>query len=573
MTDWYRVPIVVAFALTAACAAPAARESGAPLASSEASTRPPGQRKAITIALRGDINALAGDAAENGRNAPPSIFLQEFIDASLTVRDQLDELKPQLARDLPSLSTGSWVVRDDGRMDVTWTLRPDARWHDGSAVRATDVQFSWEVSSDAATLVGKRGVAAGIEGVDVLDDTTFVMHWKFPSASGGELGNRDLAIMPRHVLGDTFLDNKASFHLSPYFTSTESFVGSGAYRPVEWERASHLSAEAFDGYFLGRPRIDRVTFRFIEDSRTALANVLAGAIDMAYQAVEFTESISVRDAWAASGEGTVWLQPNQLRVIVPQAKPDYARPTDLTVRDVRRALALAMNRPMIAEAANPGAALVVDSDGVPGTPLGDAIRSRAIHYDYLPAQAQVLLENAGWRRGGDGILEKDGMRFQLELLAERQAEQEGVYSVLRENYRQVGIELSFVELSSDLRQQATYPGLRHMGAFTNDLRFSLQNYQSSRIAAAETRWTGQNRSGFSSPLVDDAIQALGRSIRLEDRLTYAAETWRLITDEVASIPLYIRPVAYIVRKGIEGPIPASLSGSVTSNVQSWDTRL
>src|SRR5437762_10109289 len=100
-----------------------------------------------------------------------------------------------------------------------------------------------------------------------------------------------------------------------------------------------------------------------------------------------------------------------------------------------------MDRPSIAEAANPGAVMVVDSDGVPGTRLGDLMRAKALHYDYAPAQAQATLEIAGWRRGGDGTLEKNGQRFQIELLAERQAEQEGVFSVLRENYRQVGIEL------------------------------------------------------------------------------------------------------------------------------------
>src|SRR5436190_17049138 len=106
-------PSIVALALLLAigCSAAPARDSASQIASEDSSSRPSGQRSAITIALRGDINALAGDADQSGRNSPPSQYLQEFINASLTVRDQDDEPRPQLARELPSLSDGSWIVR------------------------------------------------------------------------------------------------------------------------------------------------------------------------------------------------------------------------------------------------------------------------------------------------------------------------------------------------------------------------------------------------------------------------------------------------------------------------------
>jgi peptide/nickel transport system substrate-binding protein len=568
MIQGYRGPCLIAlmFLLVAGCAPAAQRQAAeqAPVGGSSLAAR-----KVITIALRNDINALAGDADQGGRTSPPSVYVHEFINAPLTVRNQEDEVRPLVARELPSLDTGTWKLLDDGRMDVTWKLRPDVRWHDGTALTADDVQFGWEVASDPTTAIGKRGPLAGIESIEVLDPTTLIMHWKRASVYGGELGQRELAILPRHVLEPAFVGNKDAFHQHPYFTSADSFVGAGAYRPVEWERDSHLNVEAFDGYFLGRPRIDRITFRFIQDSRTALANVMAGVIDMSYLAVEFGEAIVIRDEWARSGEGTVWFQPNQLRVIEPQMRPEYERPPDLANPDVRRALAYAMDRPAIAEAASPGSVTIVDSDGVPGTHVGDEIRSRAVHYEYSPSRAQTLVEGAGWRRGADGLLEKGSQRFQLDLIADRGTEQDAVFAVMRENYRQVGIDLSFVEITGDPQQRAVYPGLRHRGAFTNDLR-ALGNYHSSQIPTAETRWAGSNYSGYNNPVADRTIDAIERSIRTGDRLAQTAEAWRLLTDEAAVIGLYIRPVPYILRKGIKGPIPSSLSGSLTSNVQTWE---
>jgi peptide/nickel transport system substrate-binding protein len=574
------VTTLVALLVATACSAPATQaparqaegNSSTGGAASRAAAEAPAQRKAITIALRTDVNALAGDAEMSGGLAPASLYVQEFLNAYLTVRDQEDEPRPQLARELPSLDTGSWKLMDNGRMEVTWKLRDDVKWHDGTPVTAGDVQFGWEVVGDRASAIGARarGTIGLIESVETPDATTVVMHWKSPSPYGGELGLRELPVFPRHLLAGPFQENKEAFHQHEYFTNPHSFVGAGPYRPVEWERDSHLAVEAVDGYFLGRPKIARVLFRFIQDSRTALANVLAGAVEISYLAVEFSEAITVRDQWSKSGDGTVWLQPNQLRMIQPQMRSEYARPADLaTSREVRRALFYGMDRQSIAEAANPGAAMVVDADGVPGTRFGDAIRSKAVHYDYEPARAQSLLDGAGWRRGSDGFLEKGGQRFELELFANRGAEQDGVFSVMRENYRQLGIDLSFAEVPRDAEKRSTNPGLRHRGAFTNEPR-TVQGFDSSRISTADTRWAGSNYSGIDVPALDRVLDAMERSVRFEERAANLAEVWRILTDEAVTVGLYIRPVPYLVKKGMKGPIPTSLSGSVTSNVQSWE---
>ena len=93
---------------------------------------------------------------------------------------------------------------------------------------------------------------------------------------------------------------------------------------------------------------------------------------------------------------------------------------------------------------------------------------------------------------------------------------------------------------------------------------------SKRRPGAETRWAGGNYSGYNNPVMDRAIEQLERSVRTDERAMQLAEIWRIVTEDAGAVGLYIRPVPYMVRKGIRGPIPSSLSGSVTSNVQSWE---
>src|SRR6185295_20027715 len=116
-------------------------------------------------------------------------------------------------------------------------------------------------------------------------------------------------VLPRYLLGAAFLASKETFHQHQYFNSAEAFVGSGPYRMVDWTRDDHFTLEASDVYFFGRPKIDRIVFQIVPDSRTALAGVLAGTIDIAFTALEFEEGRIVKNEWERGNTGSVFLQP------------------------------------------------------------------------------------------------------------------------------------------------------------------------------------------------------------------------------------------------------------------------
>lgn len=308
----------------------------------------------MSVALPAELNALATDLGVFGALSRPTTFVQSFLHSYVTVRDDKDGVSPQAAAELASLEAGTWKLLDDGTMEVTWKLRRGVRWHDGVELTAADVRFGWQVAADPATpLGGIRSVARLIQAIDTPDPYTAVVRWRQPSQFGGEMARGQLDPLPQHVLEGAFTADKDNFVNQPYFTSADVFVGAGPFRIGEWERGSHITVQAFDGYFLGRPKLDQVTFRFMQDPRVALSNLLAGAIDMAYTAFGFQEAITVQQSWAGGG-GTVLMAPTNYRHIMPQFRAGQAQPADLLDQRVRKALMYALDRAEIVEAVFPG---------------------------------------------------------------------------------------------------------------------------------------------------------------------------------------------------------------------------
>jgi peptide/nickel transport system substrate-binding protein len=564
--SWWLLAVLAL--LSAGCAGSANQSPGD--RSSSASTPARSGPKAITIVLPIDPTALGGSMQGLGAAAVPTRYFKEFPNAYLTTLDQQDEPAAWLATAVPSLDDGTWRVLDDGRMEVTWKLRPGIRWQDGVELTADDLQFSWEVAKDPSSGIAPNGTARLVQAVTVLDPYTAVFTWTEPSSLGALAGAREFDVLPRHLLEDA---DRAKLVDNPYFYDPAVFVGSGPYRPLSWERGSSATLEAFDGYFLGRPKIDRVTFAFIPDTRTALANLMAGQVDIMWRVPSYDGARIVANEWARTGEGSVDFQANTARHLLPQLRSDYAAPRDLTDVRVRKALMYGMDRGELAETVAPGAAEVVSSTTYPASALGRSVEARAVRYDYDPARAAAMLAEAGWQKGADGMLGKAGEGFRLAYRAGAgNADATLIFPVLEQQYRKLGIELVLdLSGSSDLQAEATFPGVWFTALPDNQTGF-LPRFNSANVAAPPNRWSASNRNGYTNPVADDLLNRIDRTLRRDDRIALWAEANRLLVDEVAYIPLYNFPYPYFVRKTVVGAMPGNPINPPTYFVHTWDVQ-
>jgi peptide/nickel transport system substrate-binding protein len=162
----------------------------------------------------------------------------------------------------------SWEMSEDIK-SVTFRLRRGVKFHDGSELTAEDVKFTLDRIKGPSFKSRLAYTLKDLDRVEIVDKYTVICHLKKPTV--GFLRNlvRAGGIIPKKVVER--VGNKA-FANHP--------IGTGPFKFAEWVKDSHVTFEAFDDYWDGRPKIDRLIFRVIPEASTRVAALLAGEVDV-----------------------------------------------------------------------------------------------------------------------------------------------------------------------------------------------------------------------------------------------------------------------------------------------------
>jgi ABC-type transport system substrate-binding protein len=101
-----------------------------------------------------------------------------LVNSPLVTLDSQGAPRPLLAANIPSRERGTWTVHPDNTMATTWRINPHAVWHDGRSVTSGDFLFALRVYLDPELEVFQRELELLIDRIELVDDTTFVAHWK-----------------------------------------------------------------------------------------------------------------------------------------------------------------------------------------------------------------------------------------------------------------------------------------------------------------------------------------------------------------------------------------------------------
>jgi peptide/nickel transport system substrate-binding protein len=487
----------------------------------------------------------------------------------LVVHDNQGRAIPHLAEARPSMDDGTWKVFPDGTMETIWRLRRGVKWHDGVEATGDDIAFAWQVANDPQVPWARRTVAQAVDSVTTPDAFTVVMHWKSSFPFADDMDETALDPVPRHILGAARESGADAFTNALYWT--REFVGLGPYRLLRWEPGSHMDLRAVDGYFLGRARIAEVTVRFVTDPNAMMANLLAGSLDvnMPQTDLTFRHWKTLQDQWR-DGE-VIFNKHGTLGFVGPNLRV----PPLGDVR-VRRAMTHAIDREAVGDALLVPRELIADTFLVPGSDKAARLQGKVHVYAYDPARGRALLDEAGWRRGADGLARNvAGQALELDLRSSDASRAEVIANLWKAVGIQANIVISPPALATNLEYQADVKGLEISGYPVN---FSVwqRRVHSLAIPRPQTRWAGLNRTYYENSEVDALIDRFSITLGEEEREAIEGEIFERVTRDDVFYPLFINAGASAVRKGIRGFTPMVGTPRVGSfyqntwNITEWD---
>jgi peptide/nickel transport system substrate-binding protein len=454
-------------------------------------------------------------------------------------------------------------------METTWKIRPNARWHDGAPFTADDILFTLQVLGDPELDFVKDLRVADIEAVEAPDPVTVTVRWKRLSIEANELFatklERGAPPLPKHILEEPYLTNKAAFASLPFWSTL--FVGAGPYRVQEWVPDSHAVLAANEDYVLGRPKIDQIEVRFIPSSQTLLVNVLAGEVEMSLgRGISLEQAATARDQWRA---GSVLTSTGNPRKIIPQ----HRNPTPAVLGQVgfRRALYHALDRAEMAPALTAGFGVVAHS----GLPLDDPVYRQAgdavVKYDYDPTRAVRLIEEAGLTRGPDGMFQNPaGQLLSIEIRTGPEDLIQRTSLAVADQWRRVGIATELVEVptarANDREYTMTFPGFNATGGNFGNFR-NLKDLRSAELATPENGYRGRNTGGYATPDLDALVDRFFVTLPLDARTDVLRAIVHQLTDQVVVIHLFSDARAALVANRI-----ANVRAEYFGNAHEWDVR-
>ena len=219
-------------------------------------TEKPPEAQQLVIGASKDIRSL--DPVQH--NDADSQYVYDLIHDTVALLDSDFNVTPHLAE--------SWDVSDDG-LEYTYHFRKGVKFHDGSELTADDVVFTIErILRNEYPEGRKKEKIEMIDSYQKVDDSTVEIKLKFayaPFAAGFGVQ----AIVPKAAverMGDV------EYGKAP--------VGCGPFKYVEWKPNTHVVLEGFDDYWMVKPKLDGITVRPIPENAVAVANLIAGDVDV-----------------------------------------------------------------------------------------------------------------------------------------------------------------------------------------------------------------------------------------------------------------------------------------------------
>ncbi len=430
-----------------------------------------------------------------------------------------------------------WEYSKDGK-SITFALRRDVKFHDGTPFNAEAVKFTFDTIVDPK--LGSQGAIDFLgpyKSTDVIDPYTVRVNWTEPFAPAlTNLSNPWLLsiVSPtavRKLGNDGFARNP---------------VGTGPFKFVEWVPRVRVTMDRNDDYRWapkvfkrqGPAALKRVVIRIIPDGSTRVAALEKSEIDVCDQVppIEVRRFQGGRDFDVMIGDVS--------GIPLSHLINTQVEPTN-DVR-VRQAYMYAINRAQVTQQVFFGAAKPAYGPITPTTPGYWSGVEKMYPHDL--AKARQLLDEAGWKMGAGGVREKNGRALELHFITLLEPDLE---VAVQAAVKDVGMRLNVERVTKAKQDEMVMHSQYNVGEIrwvavdpsVLDIPFSSRNVP----APGKFKF---NWSRFGSPELDRMLRSADGLIDTKQRHAVLADIQKFVLDRALMFPVHVSPQPIGFRRAV-----------------------
>lgn len=440
----------------------------------------------------------------------------------------------------------SWGVSKDGTI-YNFSLRTDVFWHDGEAFDSRDVLFTTDLLKSQHNLI-PRDLQNFWSEVEVVALSESQIQFLLPEPFAPFLDYLTFGILPEHLVGDLGLEEMIDhpFNLSP--------IGTGPFRfqrlLVEGDMIVGVVLEANEGYYLGRPFLDEVIFRYYSSSTDALTAYRQGEVEGFGQV---DESIL---ADVLSEPGLSIYTAREPMLTIAYLNLDNPQVSFLQNPDFRRAMFAAVNRDLIIERTFEGQAVPANGPIMPGT---WAYYNNLETVPYDPVMAQSLFESTGvsYDEENQIFLTEEGLEVSLTLLHPDTERFTSIAELIASGWEALGIQVAleakpYEEVLADLEARSYQTALVDINLTRSPDPDPYPFWGQAQIQS------GQNYAEWDNRSASEFLEQARMTVDLAERERLYRNFQVLFMRELPSFPLLYPVYTYAIAEDINdvnlGPI-------------------
>ncbi|MCC6792955.1 MAG: hypothetical protein IT336_14805, partial [Thermomicrobiales bacterium] len=472
---------------------------------------------------------------------------------TLLLFDTLVSVDPATLTPVPNLAA-SWTVSDDG-LTYIFTLDAKAKFHDGEALDADDVKFTFDLLLNEATASGYFSLfSPRVASVEATDPATVTITLSAPSPNFlNDLSAYSIAILPQHLLADI---KPEEFAASEFATSKP--VGTGPFKLKEFRSGEALILDPNPDYHRGAPKLGGYVLKILGDATVAYQQLKTGEVDVTAINPDFYE-----DAQAQANFTPVLIDTFGFYFLAFNQDAE-AGPAALKDLEVRKALFHAIDRQLIIDSIFSGLGRVAIGTEPPAT-WAYAPDEITETYDYDPEKAAQILDAAGWVPGDDGIRAKDGERLSFRALGSNAKPAEGTVLAIQEFLSAIGVEITPV-----LEGDTYFDTL-----LAKNYDVALVNYTFAPDPDQSLAWASDslyNAWGYSNPRVDELLKEGLATSDVEARKPLYVEMQNILLADLPAAVLFFPQRVTGVNNRVANYVPTAVGyyWAVAYDAPTWE---